>query len=112
MSLIRRYIPCAIALALMLNTIGCGPWRDDTTGATRQIIADHLSVDYDKVTPSRTLYDLSCDEHDVAEIVASLEDAFDITISDAEVRGLSSGKWVYEIAILDLANLARSKRFP
>ncbi|WP_404311025.1 phosphopantetheine-binding protein [Neorhodopirellula lusitana] len=107
-----RCVPCAIAFALLLNAIGCGPRRDDTTGATRQIVAEHLGVEYGKVTPSATLYDLSCDEHDVAEIVVSLEDAFGIAIANAEVKSLISGKHPAEIKILDLANLARSKRFP
>lgn len=107
-----RCVPYTIAFALLLNAIGCGPLRDDTTGATRQIVAEHLGAEYAKVTLTTTLYDLSCDEHDVAEIVVSLEDAFGITIANAEVKSLNSGKHPAEIKILDLANLARSKRFP
>ena len=107
-----RQVPYAIALALLLTASGCGTWRDDTTGATRQIVAEHLAIEYEKATPSATLYDLSGDENDVAEIEVLLEEAFGIAITNTEIQSITSGKHPAEIRILDLANLARSKRFP
>ncbi|TVP97189.1 MAG: acyl carrier protein [Planctomycetaceae bacterium] len=91
-------------------TGGCGVSRDDTTAATRQIIADQLGFAYDAVKPTTTLGELGCDELDLVEIIMSLEEQFEIYIPDAELDALSGQAGWSGITVLELANLARSKR--
>ena len=104
---IRAVLFASVAAVLL---VGCGPIRDDTTGATRHVVANHIGVEYSTVKAHSTLGKLGCDDDDVAEITMALEKLFDITIDDDELAALSiDGKWK-DITILEIANLARSKR--
>jgi len=98
-----------VMFAAML-TVGCGVSRDDTTTATRHIIAEQFGIAFDAVKPTTTLGELGCDELDVVEIIMSLEEQFDIFIPDDEFEALSRQAGWSGITVLELANLARSKR--
>ena len=98
-----------LMFAAML-TAGCGVSRDDTTAATRHIIAEQLGIAFDAVKPTTTLGELGCDELDVVEIIMSLEEQFDIFSPDDEFEALSRQAGWSGITVLELANLVRSKR--
>jgi acyl carrier protein len=53
------------------------------------LVADQLGVDVAEVTPDASILDdLGADSLDVVELVLSLEDTFDIEVSDEEVEGM------------------------
>jgi acyl carrier protein len=53
------------------------------------LVADQLGVDVAEVTPNTSILDdLGADSLDVVELMMSLEDAFDIEVSDEEVEGM------------------------
>lgn len=106
-SMIERLM---IPVLLLLTTLGCGVTRDDTTGATRQIVSNHLGVNYSDVKPTTTLGELGCDDLDIVELIMEMEEAFDISISEDELDSLSTSNDPKSVTILELANLARSKR--
>lgn len=52
-----------------------------------KIIADQLGVDEEKVVPDATfIEDLGADSLDLAELMMSLEDQFEVTISDEDTE--------------------------
>ncbi len=104
----RNYVNLLVTLLVVVA--GCGVYRDDTTGATRQLVASHLGVGYDNVKADTTLGDLNCDELDVVEIIMLLEDSFDISISESEFSALVGEDGWQDVTILEMADLARSKR--
>jgi acyl carrier protein len=53
------------------------------------LVADQLGVDVAEVTRDASILDdLGADSLDVVELVLSLEDTFDIEVSDEEVEGM------------------------
>jgi acyl carrier protein len=106
-SMIERLM---ISVLLLLTTQGCGVTRDDTTGATRQIVSNLLGVNYSDVKPTTTLGELGCDELDIVELIMEMEETFDISISEDEFDSLGTPNDQKSVTILELANLARSKR--
>jgi len=99
-----------ISLLVLIVVIGCGVTRDDTTGATRQIVSNLLGVNYSDVKPTTTLGELGCDDLDIVELIMEMEDTFDISITEEEFESLGTSKDWSRVTILQLANLARSKR--
>ncbi|XZE35647.1 acyl carrier protein [Pirellulaceae bacterium SH501] len=100
-----------IAFLLVLIVVtGCGVTRDDTTGATRQIVANLLGVNYSDVKPTTTLGELGCDDLDIVELIMEMEETFHISITDDEFESLGTTKDWSSVTILQLADLARSKR--
>ena len=63
--------------------------KNDLEGRIRTLVADHLGVDIEEVTPDASILDdLGADSLDVVELVMSLEDVFDIEVSDEEFEGI------------------------
>ncbi|MCF8069037.1 MAG: acyl carrier protein [Desulfobacterales bacterium] len=59
----------------------------------KNIIADKLSVDLDEVVPEATFADdLGADSLDLVELIMSMEEEFDIEISDDDAEKLVSVK--------------------
>ncbi len=57
----------------------------------KKIIAEKLSVDLDEVVPSATFTDdLGADSLDLVELIMSMEEEFDIDISDEDAERLST----------------------
>jgi acyl carrier protein len=56
----------------------------------KKIIAEKLSVDLDEVVPEATFVDdLGADSLDLVELIMSMEEEFDIEISDEEAEKLT-----------------------
>jgi hypothetical protein len=83
-----------ISVLVLLATPSCGVKRNDTTGATRQIVSNLLRANYSDVKPTTTLGELGCD----------------VSISEEEFESLGTSNDRQSVTILELANLARSKR--
>ncbi len=63
--------------------------KNDLEGRIRTLVADQLGVDIEEVTPDASILDdLGADSLDVVELVMSLEDVFDIEVSDEEFEGI------------------------
>jgi acyl carrier protein len=63
----------------------------------KKIIADKLSVDLEEIVPEASFVDdLGADSLDLVELIMSMEDEFDIEISDAEAEKLATVKDVFE----------------
>ncbi|MDY0323051.1 MAG: acyl carrier protein [Candidatus Carbobacillus sp.] len=57
----------------------------------RDLIADRLGVDVDKVTPEASFKDdLGADSLDLVELVMELEDEFDLEISDEDAEKINT----------------------
>ncbi len=64
-----------------------------TEEEVRKIIAEKLSVDLDEVVPEATFTDdLGADSLDLVELIMSMEEEFDIDISDEDAEKLTSVK--------------------
>lgn len=62
---------------------------NELEGRICTLVADHLGVDVAEVTRDASILDdLGADSLDVVELVMSLEDTFDIEVSDEEVEGM------------------------
>jgi acyl carrier protein len=63
----------------------------------KKIIADKLSVDLEEIVPEASFVDdLGADSLDLVELIMSMEEEFDIEISDAEAEKLATVKDVFE----------------
>ena len=63
----------------------------------KKIIADKLSVDLEEIVPEASFVDdLGADSLDLVELIMSMEEEFDIEISDAEAEKLTTVKDVFE----------------
>ncbi|WP_261341354.1 phosphopantetheine-binding protein [Rhodopirellula bahusiensis] len=71
--------------------------------------AEQMGVDQSKLEASTSLADLGADELDLVELVMTLEEEFDQTISDAEIERMSGGtdltKGFGKLTMADLAAL-------
>jgi len=57
----------------------------------KEIVADKLSVDSEKVTPEASfMSDLAADSLDLVELIMSMEEEFDIEISDEDAEKLTT----------------------
>ena len=57
----------------------------------KEIIVNELSVEADKVTPEANLKeDLGADSIDAVEVIMSLEDEFNVTISDDAAQNIKT----------------------
>ena len=62
---------------------------DDVASKVKKIVADHLGIDEAKVTEEASFIDdLGADSLDTVELVMSLEEEFDIEISDDEAENI------------------------
>jgi acyl carrier protein len=77
---------------------------DDITLRVRAIVHQLLAVDApeDSIAPDTAIEDLGADSMDRVEIAMSLEDAFDIMITDDQARDI--------VTIADAARLVRTLR--
>ena len=63
----------------------------------RKIIADKLSVDLDEVVPEASFVDdLGADSLDLVELIMSMEEDFEIDISDEEAEKLLTVKDAFD----------------
>ncbi|MBW1753703.1 MAG: acyl carrier protein [Deltaproteobacteria bacterium] len=63
----------------------------------RKIIADKLSVDLDEVVPEASFVDdLGADSLDLVELIMSMEEEFDIDISDEEAEKMLTVKDAFD----------------
>jgi len=63
----------------------------------RKIIADKLSVDLDEVVPEASFVDdLGADSLDLVELIMSMEEEFEIDISDEEAEKLLTVKDAFD----------------
>ena len=61
----------------------------DAQDRLRKIIAEQLSVDEEDVVPEASfIEDLNADSLDLVELIMTLEEDFDIKISDEDAEGL------------------------
>ncbi len=61
----------------------------------RELLAAQLGVDEDSITPdTNILDDLGADSLDVMELISTLEDEFNIIITDERIRELTTVKEV------------------
>ena len=64
---------------------------DNIESQVRQIIADQLSVDPEKVTKdAKFIEDLGADSLDTVELVMALEDKFSVEVPDEDAEKLKS----------------------
>ena len=63
----------------------------------RELLSEQLEIDKEKITPdTHIVEDLGADSLDVVELLMSLEDEYDITITDDAVRELYTVREVVE----------------
>ena len=63
----------------------------------KKIIAEKLSVELEEIVPEASFVDdLGEDSLDLVELIMSMEEEFDIEISDAEAEKLATVKDVFE----------------
>lgn len=64
---------------------------EDILGRIKDIVADRLDVEEDKITESASFKeDLEADSLDVVELVMELEDEFDLEISDEDAEKIQT----------------------
>ena len=64
--------------------------QDDVVAGVRTIIAEHLGRDAEITLETQLVADLGIDSLGVMEVVADIEDKFELTIADAELREVTS----------------------
>ncbi len=63
----------------------------------KKIIADKLSVDLEEIVPEASFVDdLGADSLDLVELIMSMEEEFDIEISDADAEKLATVKDAFD----------------
>ena len=63
----------------------------------KELLAAQLDVDEDSITPETNIMDdLGADSLDVVELISTLEDEFDIIITDERIRELTTVKAVVD----------------
>lgn len=56
----------------------------------RAVVAGHLELDPERLTPETTFEEIEADSLDVVEIIMALEEEFDIEIPDEKVESVKS----------------------
>lgn len=56
----------------------------------RELIADHLCIDPESITPDSTLGALGADSLDVVEIAIAIDEAYGIEIPDEKIADIST----------------------
>merc|ERR1740115_610419 len=74
---------------------------EETMGKIREVVAEQLGVDQEKVIREATLSELGADSLDIVETVMALEESFDIELPDEETTTLKD--------VGDVADLIQSK---
>ena len=62
----------------------------DVKEKVKSIIADQLEIDMDKLTMETTFEEIDADSLDIVELVMTLEEEFDLEISDEEIENIKS----------------------
>ncbi len=62
----------------------------DVKEKVKSIIADQLEIDIDKLTMETTFEEIDADSLDIVELVMTLEEEFDMEISDEEIENIKS----------------------
>jgi len=62
----------------------------ETLDKIRELIAEQLDVDIDKLKAETTFEEIEADSLDLVELVMSLEEEFEIEISDEEIEKIKS----------------------
>ena len=63
----------------------------DTIDKIAAVLADQLSIDKDSITESsKIVEDLGADSLDVVELLMTLEDTYNVKVSDDEATGIST----------------------
>lgn len=62
----------------------------DTMKKLKEIISQQTGIEEDKLSENTTMEDIMADSLDTVELLMSVEESFDIDISDAEAQKLSS----------------------
>ena len=60
----------------------------DVKEKVKSIIADQLEIDMDKLTMETTFEEIDADSLDIVELVMTLEEEFDLEISDEEIENI------------------------
>lgn len=56
----------------------------------RELIADQLEIELDKISAETTFEEIEADSLDLVELVMALEEEFEIEISDEEIEKIKS----------------------
>lgn len=83
-------------------------WRQDNVIAeVRTIIVEHLEREADITLQTQLVADLGIDSLGVMEVVANLEDKFELTIADSELRDVTTMGDVVEAIVSRLRKEGR-----
>lgn len=62
----------------------------DVKEKVKSIVADQLEIDIDKLTMETTFEEIDADSLDIVELVMTLEEEFELEISDEEIENIKS----------------------
>ena len=103
------YRPLSLLVLLLTGGVpGCFVTRDDSTSRVRQIVADHLNVDLNRVTAETTMRDLGCTRSEFTDLVDAIDDDFSTSLSTKELtrRDGDDDSWK-SLRVIDLADMVR-----
>ena len=90
-------IACILLFTTDCGYLGAAIWKEVTLMSVeekvRKIIAEKLSVDLDEVVPEASFVDdLGADSLDLVELIMSMEEEFDVEISDEDAEKIATVK--------------------
>lgn len=103
------YRPLLLLVLLLTGSVpGCFVTRDESTGRVRQIVADHLSVDLNRVTAWTTMRDLGCTRSEFTDLLRAIDDDFSTSLSTKGLtrRDGDDDSWK-SLRVIDLADMVR-----